>query len=606
MCGLTGSVGSSLPFDRVRGLLSHRGPDEQTQWKDDLVHFIHTRLAIQELSTAGRQPMQLGNTRIIFNGEIYNHLELRQRHGLSCASHSDTETLLHLFRKLGTRMFDELDGMFAIAIYDAAQRKVWLVRDRAGEKPLYYTRVDGTLIFASELRVIHALTRPAVDDQLIANYLAVGYLPPDQTPYQNVHELPPGHYLEVEVTAGNAVMRRWWDIAPAFENRQSLSEGVARERVDELLRISVNRRLVSSDLEVGTFLSGGIDSGLVTALAAEKTARLKTFTVSFEGTYDEAPLARKVAEHLGTNHQEITLSFANLENDLERIFDNYGEPMMDDSIIPSYYVASAAKQHLTVILNGDAGDELFGGYRRYVPFASFPLFRSSTGLVNTLFSFLPRPSDKMNYYNYFYRLVKLAATDKRQTYFAATNDLLHDRPDVFAIKPNLDRYFETIDVILARPLTGLQKLMCLDFTFLLPAVLLVKIDIATMAHSLEGRSPFLSRELLDFVPGLGDNVKIRGRKTKFLLRTLAARYLPADVVDQPKRGFEVPLRQWVDSRLRRIIFDYLVPSTAYVRTIVDPRYVDAMLDGKADVAPEQRARILFSWLALERWKRQYG
>jgi asparagine synthase (glutamine-hydrolysing) len=605
MCGIAGSINFPLEVKRVQNQLKHRGPDEQTYWSGEGVQLLHTRLAIQELSEAGRQPMQQDEFIIVFNGEIYNHYELRKKYNLTCFSHSDTETLLHLFRKLGIQMLHELDGMFAFALYDTRQNLLWLVRDRAGEKPLYYYRENERLLFASELPVIREAVNPSIQDQRISNFLTVGYLLPDETPYDKVHELPGGHYLKWNVGNATGSIHAWWNVLDQYSKQQNGSEEDYLARLDDMLMQSVRRRITSSDLEVGTFLSGGIDSGLVTAMASKLSSSLKTFTVSFEGLYDEAPLAHHVATHLGTQHYPLSVSLDDLEKDLEKIFVNYGEPIMDDSIIPSYYVAREAKKHLTVILNGDAGDELFGGYRRYVPFRYGDFFK---GWWKSLFrpakAILPLPTDKMGNYNFLYRLISLAASKSDHVYFTATNDLLQDYVRNFSIQPDLNRYGLTLKEITKQNLSPLQQIMAADFKLLLSTTLLVKMDIATMAHSLEGRSPFLSNDLLDWAPGLPDQVKIKGTTTKYLLRKLASQYLPEDIIHQPKRGFEVPLKDWVDSRLKSIIFDYLSPNQAYVKKVMKASFIDDLLEKKVSMPAEQRAKVLFALLSVECWRRQ--
>lgn len=604
MCGIAGSIHFPLPVEAVQRQLRHRGPDEQSAWAEPPVQLIHARLRIQELSASGAQPMHHGSLVVVFNGEIYNHFDLRQKHRLQCNSHSDTETLLHLFEKMGERAFDELDGMFAFALYDREKQMMWCVRDRAGEKPFYYHRGQGYLVFASELNALQSVIRSGIDHQKISNFLAVGFLMPDETPYVDIAELSPGHLIRYQVNTNQMEIAQWWNPIPHHTHRD-VSPSTALETVDKLLRQSVEQRLLSSDLEVGSFLSGGIDSGLVTAMAAQKAPGLQTFTVRFEGMYDESPLAAKVAQHLGTRHHEIAISFDKLDQDIESIFLNYGEPIMDDSIIPSYYVSKEARKHLTVILNGDAGDELFGGYRRYVPFRHGNLFTDKwRRLSRAALSVLPLPRDKKNSYNFIYRLVSLGASGQKDVYFASTNDLLFADQDVFSLPPRVDRYHQFIDNVVAQPWSPLQKIMALDFQLLLPTTLLVKMDIATMAHALEGRSPFLSKDLLAWAPGLEDNFKINGRTTKALLRTLAEKYLPETIITQPKRGFEVPLRAWVDTRLRSVIHDYLSPSNAYCKSILNPAFVQGLLNNAAPIPPEKRAKLLFALLSIEIWHKQ--
>lgn len=601
MCGIAGSVNFSLPVEEVQRMLQHRGPDEQTYWIKDNIQFVHARLAIQDLSIAGRQPMHLGQYHIVYNGEIYNHLEVRNKLNLKCNSHSDTETLLQAFDRLGLSMLDELDGMFAMALYDDVKNKLYLIRDRAGEKPLYYSLKNRSLVFASELNVLRKLLKPEISLQKVSNFLAIGYLPQCETPYHDVMELPAGHVLELDLQNFKYQVKQWWSILPFYQNQFKGNLQEAQNCVDGMLNCSVQRRLHSSDLEVGAFLSGGIDSGLVTSIASRYSSQLKTFTVSFDGMFNESCLARLTANRLGTIHQEITISLDNLEMDIEKLFQNYGEPIMDDSIIPSYYVAKEARKHLTVILNGDAGDELFGGYRRYVPFAKLNLFKGRIApLIKPIQNFLPVPKNKMSGYNYIYRLVSLLASQGKSVYWSATNDLLNKHFNYFKLLPTIDGYVE--DGILDNALSPLKKIMYLDFTNLLPTTLLVKMDIATMAFGLEGRSPFLSKELMEFVPSLPDQMKINRGSTKSLLRALGFKYLPQEILNQPKRGFEVPLNAWMNNQLRDLVNDRLNSVSTLTHQVLKPAFVKALLLNKGhNLYPDQRAKVLFACLSIECW-----
>jgi asparagine synthase (glutamine-hydrolysing) len=306
------------------------------------------------------------------------------------------------------------------------------------------------------------------------------------------------------------VEKEWWDIHRWYEKKHPDDFDTALEKVDSFLHKGIQRRVESSDLEVGSFLSGGIDSGLVTAIAKQYNQQLKTFTVSFKGEYDEAPLAKLVADRYQTNHTEINISFDQLQSDVETILCNYGEPFFDSSAIPSYYVSKAAKEHLTVILNGDGADELFGGYRRYVPFANYDFFKSG-GLVknaaNVLNKVLPKSHNKKSLYNYLYRLASLASKDSVEIYLSAGVDIFEDYEHLIQAPEGLDCIAvmrKDFDALANSSLSGLKKIMNMDFDATLFTDLLVKMDIATMAHSLEGRSPCLCNEILEYAPGLDD------------------------------------------------------------------------------------------------------
>jgi asparagine synthase (glutamine-hydrolysing) len=358
MCGIAGSINFSLNIPRLTKDLFHRGPDEQTTYTDDNVILHHHRLSILDIA-GGKQPKHYEQFTIIFNGEIYNHRDLRKKFNLNCITNSDTETILHLYAKLGPSFLNEMDGMFALVIYDKKERQLFIARDRAGKKPLYYYSGNKSFVFCSELNSLRNQLPLQLNEKHLQQYVRMGYFYKTSTPYQNVSELPAGSYAYVSLATTEVKVTKWWNIADYYSTKSNDDFETALNKIDTSLHSAVKNRVESSDLEVGSFLSGGIDSGIVSAIAKQYNATLKTFTVSFEGEYNEAPLAKLVADRYQTKHEEIKISFNNLVNDVEKILSNYGEPFFDSSAIPSYYVSEAAKKHLTVILNGDGGDELF-------------------------------------------------------------------------------------------------------------------------------------------------------------------------------------------------------------------------------------------------------
>ena len=542
---------------------------------------------------------------IIFNGEIYNHAELRSRFGLQGHTTSDTETLLLLYEKFGNDFLQYLDGMFALAIHDKKKNTLFLARDRAGKKPLYYYSGGGKFVFASELNCLREILPLQMEEKNFYHYLRLGTFYRQFTPYKQVSELLAGSWIEVDCHTLQLRHHRWWNIHEHYLGSCEDSFETAAGKVDDFLHQAVKRRLESSDLEVGCFLSGGIDSGLATAIAAAYKPALKTFTISFEGEYDEAPLAKLVADKYNTQHSEISISFANLKDDLEHILSNYGEPFFDSSAIPSYYVSREAKKHLTVIINGDGADELFGGYRRYIPFSRYDFFKKNL-LVKSGASFIKKilpPSDnKRSRYNYLYRLASLASKSQLEIYLSAGVDIFEDHEQhITASFDYLQQIKADFDRIAASPMSGLKKIMNMDFDTNLFSDLLVKMDMATMANSLEGRSPFLSKELLEYVPSLRDKYKVNGGTTKYLLRHLAKKYLPAELIGQPKRGFEIPLKAWVDGQLKDIMHDYILSPTALHTKFVEPAFVQKLLDRSIKISMEKRAKILWTLFSMEVW-----
>jgi asparagine synthase (glutamine-hydrolysing) len=611
MCGIAGTVNFKLSYPKVDETMLHRGPDEQNGFTVDNVDFYHLRLAILDIG-GGKQPMHLDDRyTIIFNGEIYNHNEIRLQLGITGKTSSDTETLLLLYRKYGVEFLNYLDGMFVFAIYDAQKKTIFIARDRAGKKPLYYYSDIEKIVFASELNCLKGLLPLQMNSENIYQYLRLGSFYKRATPYKNVHELAGGNFLLIDCTTLKIKEKCWWNINEIYaqSNKGSFEESLLK--VDFFLHTAVKRRVESSDLEVGSFLSGGIDSGLTTAIASKYNESIKTFTVSFNGEYDEAPLAKLVADRYQTNHTEIKIGFDTLKNDLENIIGNYGEPFFDSSAIPSYYVSAAARKHLTVILNGDGADELFGGYRRYVPFAQYDFFKTNKAVKNLagfLKSMLPHPNNKKSKYNYLYRLASLASKENLEIYLSAGVDIMEDFQQY--IKHSEFDYLQLMrddfNQIAGSDMSGLKKLMNMDFNTTLFSQLLVKMDIANMANSLEGRSPFLSKELLEYAPAMNDSFKIKGGTTKYLLRTLAKKYLPEELINQPKRGFEIPLKTWVENDLKEIVFDFVGSKSSLSQQFIDKGFIDSLLNRTANIPDEKRAKILWTLMSMEIWyKKQY-
>ena len=606
MCGIAGSVNYPLPYKKIDAVMQHRGPDGQQGYAHANVDLYHLRLSIVDI-TGGTQPMHLEDRyTIIFNGEIYNHKELREQFHLKGKTHSDSETLLLLYQKLGNNMLQYLEGMFVVVIYDKLEKNLFIARDRAGKKPLYIFNDGSKIVFASELNCLKSLLPLEMDKANFFHYTRMGTFYRKLTPYKNVTELAAGTYVEIDCSNLKCTEKKYWDIHEFYKTRHTDSKEESLHKVDTFLRQAVKRRIESSDLEVGCFLSGGIDSGLVTAIASEYNSRLRTFTVSFNGEYDEAPLAKLVAEKYSTRHTEINISFDHLRDDVEQILYNYGEPFFDSSAIPSYYVSREAKKHLTVILNGDGADELFGGYRRYVPFSKYDFFKKNHVVKHTagLFkSIMPAPKNKKSTYNYLYRLSSLASRSSLDIYLSAGVDIMEDYeqyitdPGFNYMQPIIDDFAQ----IASSKLSGLQKIMNMDFDTNLFSDLLVKMDIATMANSLEGRSPFLCRELLEYAPGMHDSLKIKGSNTKYLLRTLAKKYLPPALVNQPKRGFEIPLKNWVNHELKDLIHDYVGATGALNKELLDQQFVLKVLNNSIKMPAEKRAKILWMLFSLEVW-----
>ena len=605
MCGIVGSINFPLVTQIVDAEMGHRGPDERKLEQFGNISFYHLRLSIID-EEGGKQPMHFENRYVlIFNGEIYNYKSLIKKYNLVCKTNSDTEVVLQLYHKFGIDFLNDVDGMFAFAIYDKQEKRMCIARDRAGKKPVYIFQNSDKLVFCSELRCLHRLVGLEYDKQNLIDYHRLGLFYGACTPYKNVQELKGGQVAFIDTHSVSVVTKTWWNIETQYDKPKIVDHNSILEQLEEKLHNSIKTRLDSSDLEVGAFLSSGIDSSLVSSIAAQYKNKLKTFTVSLSGQYDEAPDARKVAEKYDTEHYELKIDFHDLENDIEQILVNHGEPFYDSSSIPSYYVSKEAKKHLTVILNGDGADELFAGYRRYVPFRYKDLFKHSNVFSNSaklLKSILPKSNEKKSKLNYINRIAFLASAKDYPLYLRATNDKIEGFENKLLGEVELDAFKEDFNRISSnKEYSGLDKMLCLDFKTFLHSTLLVKMDIATMAHSLEGRSPFLSKELLEFAPVMPDSYKINGTTTKVALRKLAEKYLPKQIVGLPKMGFEIPLKSWMNNQLNDIIHDYLLASNSISKEFVDKNFLLALLENRINVGEEKRAKILWHFFCFEVW-----
>lgn len=598
MCGIAGAINyKKYDLDSIKDSLYHRGPDEQDVFCEKNVALLHTRLSIQDISS-GHQPFHLGDFSMVFNGEIYNHLELRKTvlKEYNFSTTSDTETLLYMYIKFGNDMFDYLDGMFAFCIFDRKKNHLFLAKDRAGKKPLYLYSDNDSVLFASEINAIKlAVKNLSINNVAIESYLRNGLFFCENTAFDNLVNLKAGHYTTIDINTLEINTYKYFDILDFYNKPSSMSFEESLQEVDNILHKSIKNRLESSDLEVGAFLSGGIDSSLVVAIASRYQKNLKTFTVKFSDGYDESHLAKLTANKYNTQHHELNISM-NLKEDIETILCNYGQPFMDSSAIPSYYVSKEAKKYVTVILNGDGADEIFGGYRRYVPAANGMLDVASK--LSFLTKVLPKPHNKKSLYNYGYRLLSMAGKNGLDFYTSSTGDIFEDEY-IFnknSINESMENFITKVD------LDPLSKMLYLDFNILLFSDLLVKMDIATMSQSLEGRSPFLSKYMLEFVPTIKNEYKIKRGSTKHILRELSKKYLPSELITQPKRGFEVPLKKWVEKDLKENIFDSL-SRDSFSSEFIDKKFIYDVLNKKLNISNEKRAKMLWAMYCLEVWKK---
>lgn len=624
MCGFVGFLGYDLGAESIMRaqlrnmarMLSHRGPDDSGIWLDDTMQYgvAHTRLSVADLSYEGHQPMLSKYARYVlaFNGEIYNHAALRKELEKDCgviswAGHSDTEVLLECLASWGVdRTLRTCVGMFAFALWDKHDRSLTLARDRMGEKPLYWGWQGNTLLFGSELKALkgHPSFQAEVDRGALALLLRYNYIPAPFSIYRRIQKLQPGHYVTMRRDDRGAVPQCYWSYKTAaragLERPFAGTDQQALDRLRTLLAGSVAGQMVA-DVPLGAFLSGGVDSSVVVALMQEQSPQaVHTYAIGFEDkVFDEARYARAVAQHLGTDHTELYVTKQDALAVVPELPHIYCEPLADSSQIPTFLVSRMARQHVTVALSGDGGDELFGGY---TPYQFMPkIWRLLHGVPQPLrravaaaLGHVPVPQ----------RLEKLTgmldARTREQLYLrlrshwlAPTSVVLGaEEPDSLLSNPGDWSFIQSYEA----------WMMSMDICSYMPDDILVKVDRAAMANSLETRVPLLDHRVVEFAASLPLSLKIRGGQGKWLLRQLLYRHVPQSLVDRPKAGFSVPLGNWLRGPLREWAADLLQESRLAAEGYFDVQQVRTTwqehLSGRRD-----RSSTLWSILMFQAWMR---
>ena len=619
MCGIYGRLERHGPLVRSTAdllavrRLEHRGPDDDGVWCGARAFLGMRRLSVIDVG-GGHQPIgnEDGSIQVVYNGEIYNFRELRaelEAHGHRFVTRSDTEVIVHGYEEWGEAVLDRLNGMFALALWDGRSDTLLVARDRLGVKPLYYYVDPGRLIFASEIKAIlaHPDVPRDVDPTGLLNYFAYGHAVGEQTIYRGIRKLLPGHLLRVR---GHAIETRvWWNPVPGALTAMSLAECAAEVR--RLLEDSVRLRLIA-DVPLGAFLSGGLDSSAVVAIMARQMDRpVQTFAIGFEfgAEFNELPDARLVSAHIGTAHHELVIRPRDLVDTLQTLVYHFDEPFGDAACFPTYLVSRLARQHVTVALTGEGGDELFGGYRRYLAARWIGMLRRATGglagPVMSPFLALPR-------FRRVKKLVEAAGTRGEAARYAGFLRVFSDE----ALRDLLDaRYeqaaqaYDALDVyrrhfLDARAADELNRYMYVDMKTWLADTYLEKVDKTSMAVSLEARVPLLDYRLVEFALTIPSSFKMRGGVTKRVLREAVRDLLPERTMRKPKHGFAVPTDPWFRGELKQFAFDVLLdPSTrrrGYVRTAEVERLWDEHQQGR-----EVRNSHLWLLLNFELWARQY-
>jgi asparagine synthase (glutamine-hydrolysing) len=618
MCRITGFLDLTFKGEynlnqiatSMRDTLIHGGPDDGGVYIEPKygLALAHRRLSILDLSSSGHQPMEFENLVITYNGEVYNFEEIRQELeslGYTFRSNSDTEVILKAFHRWGIDAVHKFRGMFAFAIWDKTKKKLTLVRDRIGVKPLYWYFKDGLFMFSSELKAFHKHPKfkKKLNLEALSLYLQYGYITAPYTIFEKTYKLLPGHYLEIDLK-GNIKLEPYWEIENFFikgieekEKWLKRSEEELTEELEELLTESFKLRMVA-DVPVGMFLSGGIDSSLVAALLTKKGYKLKTFTIGFnEKEYNEAPYAKRVAEYLGTEHTELYCTPKEAFEVIPKLPELYDEPFGDSSVIPTYLVSKLAKTEVKVSLSADGGDEQFCGYTRYtfifnrllklsrIPLKGVLIKLLETIGVNNIYRFyktfnviLPKYTNARDKIAKLLNILKendpLKQYDTSLKYFLPSelkNLLLEDIPITNQIF-KLNSIKEKIDNI-----NPLVLFMYYDIKTYLPDDILVKVDRATMGVALEGREPFLDHKILEWSSQLPIELKYKNGKTKYILRKILYKYLPKELVDRPKQGFGVPIYEWFRKDLKKLYKEFLNEESIKEAGIFNPKEVKNLL-----------------------------
>jgi asparagine synthase (glutamine-hydrolysing) len=624
MCGIAGEVllrggpPSSEHVDRMAAALTHRGPDATGTHADangaPSVALVHRRLSIIDLSEAAHQPLtnEDGSVAVALNGEIYNFLELR--HDLAARhtfrSQGDTEVIAHLYEEHGDDAVALLDGMFAIALWDGRRRRLLLARDRFGKKPLYYWSDGRRFVFGSEIKALLAADVPAgFAHEHLAEYLAFGYVPTPRTLFRGILKQPPATTMVVDAD-GVHEPRAYWDLEfPAVGDVARVSDAEAGERVGVLLTEAVRKRLVA-DVPLGVLLSGGVDSSVIAALMARLVpGRVKTFTVGFEGHafFDERPHAERVARHIGSEHH-ASLVRPQAAALVETLLHHHDEPFGDSSALPTYLVAGEARRHVTVVLNGDGGDEVFAGYDRF--YAALLADRMPGWARSTLARLARLLPPGRDYHSRLRRLRRFAGKAQLQfeeRIFAWST--FFDLPGIAALMPDSGVDRERVlasysDALQRQPQASLlSRLLYLNARTYLLDDLLPKMDRMTMAHALEARSPMLDRALVEYVALLPDPLKRRGSQGKVALKQMARELLPEGIVDRPKHGFGLPLGAWFRGELASMAQDSLLANARlgrWLRAEAVRALFEQHISRQAD-----NGHQLWTLLTLELWLRKH-
>lgn len=611
MCGITGGVGPSAPdrqlLEAQLKSIEHRGPDDSGTYFNDGVSLGMCRLAIVEIA-AGKQPAsdKTGKIQIVWNGEIYNYRELRselEARGVHCRDSSESEVILNLFLEFGLKFINKLNGMFAIAIYDSREHSLHLMRDRMGKKPLWISQLgDRTLLFASEARAL-MLARPdkTLRTEMISEVMQYGYINSPNSAFNEINQIPPASVLSWN--DGKITTYKYWEAD--FETKVVIPYQEAVEVTKDLIEAAVARRLIS-ERPIGSFLSGGYDSTVVTAYMAKLLReKVQTYSIGFHNqAFNEAHHAKEIANFLGTNHHEEILS-PDPTLVVEKISKILDQPFADSSIVPTYLLAKFARENLIVALGGDGGDEVFGGYDRYLAAPIMQKLNPFLGTIRIGLKLLRKETlgDSRKINRVGSQLYSKASLASRYSSILSLT-----QPDELSRLINHDLISRKSELVFLENfnsgnLSQFDRMFRSDFTAYLPGDLLVKADIASMANSLELRSPMLDVNVVEWGISLPRKYKIKGLETKLILKDVARSLVPANLIDRPKMGFGIPRAEWLRSEMKEMLIDTLTDSTSSQRGWFNSTEIGKVID--LHMSGVDRDNILWPMLMLELWARTW-
>lgn len=604
MCGICGIFNfdkntelTNAILEKANNTLAHRGPDEAGVKIIGDTGLANRRLSIIDLST-GKQPIsnEDKNLWIVFNGEIYNFLKLKrdlEKKGHRFKTKTDTEVILHLYEEEGTKAFNKLDGMFALAIWDRRRKKLILAKDPIGKKPLYWSICKNNFLFGSEVKSLFAFPdfKPTLDEESVAKYFFYGFIPSPQSIYKEVKKLPGGYFLEID-SKGLIKIKKYWDIDYSVKDTTSSFLEIKNEVVD-LLKESVSKRLLA-DVPVGLFLSGGIDSGLVASMMVKfvDPKKIQAFTIGFkESEADESVYTKKTAAHLGIKLKTKIFSRGDLTKIIPQIVNILDEPFADPSILPTYLVSSLASENVKVVLSGDGGDESFAGYPKYLAhrLAESFLFKGlSLGKIVQIFPVLGQKEKT------FFKYAQLPLYLRNELWITGIS--------LVEIRKLLGRDVDLSDLeFLHQSFNGTDKIdesFYLDQKLTLSDLFLVKTDRASMAASLEIRCPFLDKRIINFCAKIPYDKKIKGWQTKAILREIAKDFLPKEIVNKRKTGFGIPLSKWLSSSFKPLLKEYLNIEGIKKEGLLDPSFVNQIIERGSSMA-------VWKLLVFEMWRKNW-